>query len=237
MTTLEQLFHHDIDLKDWEALLAELSVESVGTILNETEAEAWELMRQYSHDDMPHAGNIYANVLLGKIKKEVHRLFGSAIDVGYSVNALDTSLWFGDSAIADMDDLENYLNDITGFDDFIELLNEMDSGLDAERSTLLTQLYNNGSDSIIDEYMPDNSEIELLDDELEVDKIPPHLKRALGAAYFIKAVILELIPNVNVEVQVANLEASINLHVRNKDINVRSLTDFTPYINDQSVIL
>lgn len=236
MSALSHLFHQDIDLKDWESLLAELSVESEGTISKKVESEAWDALRQYSHEDMPHAGNIYAEILLANIEKELNKISGSNLDINYSVNALDTSLSINGCEIADMDDLDNCLNDITGYDAFLDMLDEIDSALDSDRSPLTKNLYDNGSDAVIREYMPENAEVILLGDHLDGDTIIPQLNRALGAAYFIKELILELMPEAKVDVRVVNLEASVNLHVDNQDINVRTLESFEPYIKDQSII-
>ena len=237
MSALYELFHHDVDLQDWENLLAELSAESVGTIIENTEAEAWEVLRQCSIDELPHAGNVYANALLAKIEAELYDKLGTGIDLYYNANHLDTVLSLGESKISSIEDLEEHLASITGLEEFTDLIDDMDGGLDAERSVELTKLYDNGVDFVIDEYTPDDAVIALLEDGLKVDRIPYQLKRAVGAAYFIQAVVLELIPNADIQVQVCNLEVNVNFNVRNKCISIRYLDSFTPYINDQSIVL
>ena len=190
---LDSFFSQDIELQQWQSMLATMRGDNLSDSIEALQKDAWEEVRAFDYDDDFHFGNTYANLLLNAIVGEITEQLGDTVSTEIFINAMDTKFSVDGVAINSLNDLNRYLHGATGLNDFSTMILGLLNKYDATDSEILSELRSCGVDSVIGDYMPTQEILRDLDIDLniDVDQMNIHLKWAIGAARIVKAIIEE----------------------------------------------
>ena len=185
-------FREDVQLQDWEELLAELSGDDVDDMVKGLEADTWEKIREFDFNDLPHIGNAYADTLLSRLEGELREKVGYGfLNVEKFINADDTSFSVNGRVISNMSDWKDCLVGLTGLDVLEAVIDDLMRDYDPIGSKTLTELHTEGRDAVIERYVPDEQAIKEASRLVGYEHLSPIIKWAFGAGFFIKAVVEE----------------------------------------------
>lgn len=190
---LDSFFSEDVELQQWQSMLASMRGDNLSDSIEAMQKDAWEEVRAFDYDDAPHFGNTYANLLLNAIVGEITEQLGDTVSTEIFINALDTKFSVDNVAINSLNDLNRYLHLATGLNKFETTILGLLNKYDVTGSEILSELRSCGVDSLIGDYMPTQEALRDLDINLniDVDQMNINLKWAIGAARILKVIIEE----------------------------------------------
>lgn len=185
-------FDEDIQLQDWEAMLAKLRSADVDDLTKALKAAAWDEVRQYGSDEIPHFGNVYASVLLSNLQAELsQQLPDGAVEYEVFVNATNTSFSVDGVYINNFGDWVEFLAENTNLNQLYDLVSAIKYEYKHEDSKTLNALYFDGQTRTIINHHPTEEDLKSMGVDVDYQNMSHLFKTALGAALFIKAFIDE----------------------------------------------
>lgn len=186
-------FREDVQLQDWEAMLAELQGDKVEDLVTGLEADTWEEVKHLDYQQLPHFGNAYASVLLNRLEGELRsQVGGSYLRCEKMINATNTSFSVCGTYINNMADWKDLLIEETGLEDFEAMIDVLMTDYSPVGSKVLSELHTNGKDATIEQYVPkQKQQLKEMCIDADIEDLALVLQWALGAACLVKAVIDE----------------------------------------------
>ena len=234
LSNIEALFYTDIDLHDWESMLATLSGESESVVTERAKAATWEEIRSNDdYENIESVSNIYASKLLDAVVAIINNEYPNLSHEQY-INCLNTSFSVDGQNIHDFDDLQNVLATLTGLEMCVDILDELNDSEfndldDAERDSIQkTGVVGDMRAATNLASFIDN--IEATDEEVagiyHFSECPQQLRKAIGAALQIKRFIDDNTKFCDTEVTVVDSTVCISCDIRTEGyFEIESITD------------
>lgn len=139
---------------------------------------------------------VQAVELVERLITHVKMLYGADLTASYKVTVNGANLYIEGYAIYSAYDFICFIEEISGLSNY--LLEEITTSFYPSTSAIITQMLEQGIDSVIDAYMPTSEQLACVDTTITHDNLPAALLRGISKAHVIKAFICECL----------NLEAS-----------------------------
>lgn len=234
-------FKDDVELQDWEAMLAELRGDNVDDMVKGLKADTWDRIRGLEFEELPHLGNEYAKTLLANLEAEMRQNVGQGfLIIETFINSTNTSISVNGNYIYGMDSWKKTLIELTGIDTLEGVIDGLMSDYSHIGSKTLTELHQEGRDAVIERYIPDEEALSKVTNLMGYEYLSPIIKWAYGAGFFIKAVIEEHIKpeyrHAEVVVEDFDLLVTIQVLIDGMDIFSYDATDEITTLSKHSEI-
>lgn len=231
---LNSLFYVDIDLHDWEEMLATLRGESVITVTDEAKELAWQDIKQReSYEDVDKVSGIYASKLVDAMSKVIAEQYPN-ISLSQDINCLMTSFSVDGCDVHDYTELQEVLFDITGRTKCLDILNELNDSefndLEDAECHLIQSTGVVGDMRAATSFLSFIFKQEVSDEDLagvyHYDNCPKELRHAIALALQVKRFIDDNTKFCDTEVTVVENTVQISCDVHNEGFfEIESITD------------
>ena len=189
---LNAIFAQDVELQDWEAMLALMRGDNLDDLKEGLKADAWEKSRGYEYEHVPPLGDTYATILLDAHKGEiVDQVGANNLWLLAQVDGKQTRFLVDNKDVNNLDDYNNYLAEVTGLNQLEAFIDELMTNYNHDDSEILTALAREGKDCLIGDYEPTAKNLIDMGIGINLERMAQPLKWALGAARIIEAFINE----------------------------------------------
>lgn len=234
LSQLNSLFYLDIDLHDWENMLATLKGEDVNTVTDEVKEITWQdIQQRESYEDVDNVSSVYASKLLDAVSSVISKDYPD-VSFEQSINCLMTSFFVNGETVHDFDGLQSVLSDITGRTMCVDILEELNDSEfndldDAERHSIQSEglvgdmrAATSFSSFIAEQQVSD----ELLAGIYHYDDCPTELRSAIALALQVKRFIDDNARFCDTEVTVSDNTVQISCDVSHEGyFEIESITD------------
>lgn len=234
LSELNSLFYADIDLHDWEEMLAALRGESVNTVTDEVKELTWQDIKQCeSYEDVDAVSSVYASKLLDAVSAVIGESYPN-VSFEQSINCLMTSFFVDGESIHEYDDLQEVLFGITGRTKCADILDELN---DSEFNDLEdAECHSIQNEGVVGDMRAEGSFLSFLskltvsDEDLagvyHYDNCPQELRHAIALALQIKRFIDDNTKFCDTEVTVMENTVQIGCDIHHEGFfEIESITD------------